>query len=307
MKIMLKPSKTASAMSHSLAGLHESQEEFEKSNLYFCDTCLIVQSAPAKHCKLCEHCCTKFDHHCLFIRKCVGLKNHREFIYFLICSISCIFFFVYGVACFLIQVNNELYLSNANRAADEQITILYFLFSSTPHIWLLVQTGINVFTVFGVTFLLLFQLKFISLGFTSQFMPPGNFVVMSKKMRTTLSALKHRFDNLVVFFSGSYEQNEALYFKQLNEHRNLMIGNVNNNSDFNNQNTMSYYPRDNFHNFNHVNSENVPMISQNIINDSSSTYPKQNFQISINNLGGGNTSSSSSSGQILKAVEIELD
>ena len=39
------------------------------SKAYFCEFCLIIQTEPSKHCKLCEGCCNKFDHHCLFISK----------------------------------------------------------------------------------------------------------------------------------------------------------------------------------------------------------------------------------------------
>ncbi len=43
------------------------------SKAYFCEYCLIIQSEPSKHCKLCEGCCAKFDHHCLFISKFIFL------------------------------------------------------------------------------------------------------------------------------------------------------------------------------------------------------------------------------------------
>ena len=39
-----------------------------------------------KHCFMCEHCVIGFDHHCQWLMKCIGYKNHRLFIIFLYMS-----------------------------------------------------------------------------------------------------------------------------------------------------------------------------------------------------------------------------
>eukprot|EP00347_Sterkiella_histriomuscorum_P007772 403347617 len=49
----------------------------------FCEYCNLEQPYRTKHCKECERCVRKFDHHCFWIGGCVGELNHRKFWAFL--------------------------------------------------------------------------------------------------------------------------------------------------------------------------------------------------------------------------------
>ncbi|XP_064954774.1 probable protein S-acyltransferase 17 isoform X1 [Musa acuminata AAA Group] len=51
-----------------------------------CSTCKILKSEPArsKHCGICNRCVARFDHHCGWMNNCIGEKNTRYFMAFLL-------------------------------------------------------------------------------------------------------------------------------------------------------------------------------------------------------------------------------
>lgn len=63
-----------------------------KSNgeLRFCKKCQARKPDRAHHCSTCRRCVLKMDHHCPWLATCVGLRNHKAFLLFLIyTSIFC--------------------------------------------------------------------------------------------------------------------------------------------------------------------------------------------------------------------------
>ncbi|KAJ1297023.1 hypothetical protein BS78_01G346300 [Paspalum vaginatum] len=49
-----------------------------------CSTCKITRPARAKHCRICDKCVARFDHHCGWMNNCIGEKNIRYFVAFLV-------------------------------------------------------------------------------------------------------------------------------------------------------------------------------------------------------------------------------
>ena len=50
----------------------------------FCFYCRVIKSGRTFHCNFCKRCVEKFDHHCSFVNNCLGHRNHRYFLAFLI-------------------------------------------------------------------------------------------------------------------------------------------------------------------------------------------------------------------------------
>jgi len=47
---------------------------------HFCTSCFVRKSLRSKHCRICERCVAKHDHHCPWVNNCVGIRTHRSFV-----------------------------------------------------------------------------------------------------------------------------------------------------------------------------------------------------------------------------------
>ena len=67
-----------------------------------CETCQIIKPARSKHCKICDLCVEKLDHHCVWLNQCVGRKNYKWFLIFLFLhAVICLYGFSAGFLIYL--------------------------------------------------------------------------------------------------------------------------------------------------------------------------------------------------------------
>ena len=88
---------------------------YQKS-LYYrhrqCETCLLSRPPKASHCGICGHCVHGWDHHCVALNNCVGRRNFRAFVAFLIISVT--FGVMVIISCLLILMIDRDYCPSSN-------------------------------------------------------------------------------------------------------------------------------------------------------------------------------------------------
>jgi len=74
----------SASRSASKAVIDELMELRQFDENHFCVNCMVRKPLRSKHCKRCERCVAKSDHHCPWVNNCVGNNNHRHFVFYVL-------------------------------------------------------------------------------------------------------------------------------------------------------------------------------------------------------------------------------
>jgi len=80
----------------------------------FCIQCMARKPLRSKHCRVCDKCIARSDHHCPWVWNCVGMGNHRQFLTFVSTLVVGIGLFDY--------LTYAYFLSNVPSASPEEIS-----------------------------------------------------------------------------------------------------------------------------------------------------------------------------------------
>lgn len=85
-----------------------------------CQTCRVWKPDRCHHCSSCNRCILKMDHHCPWFAECIGYKNHKLFINFLILNT----FYAWNILFF---TSRQLYLWYINKGYETELIELHLL------------------------------------------------------------------------------------------------------------------------------------------------------------------------------------
>ncbi len=92
-----------------------------------CTSCQLFKPDRTHHCRICDRCILRMDHHCPWIANCVGYNNYKVFLLLLFYVICCLCFVLGGMARRLAYAFRPVLNTNTFLLEDLPVCIVYLL------------------------------------------------------------------------------------------------------------------------------------------------------------------------------------
>jgi len=93
----------------------------------WCDSCDVYRPIRTSHCGICNNCVQNFDHHCPWLGNCIGRRNYRYYLLYIIaCTLECMYIIALCIAHIVLNVNASTASTHSDQVRDGFGASYYF-------------------------------------------------------------------------------------------------------------------------------------------------------------------------------------